>query len=145
MYLDAPEESQIEPGQAVVGLSDEDWRSVGPGYRYIGGKLVPPEPVVPAPPTPEQIQAHLVAAIQAHLDAQAQAMGYDNIATAVSYADEPAVPKFQAEGAALRAWRSLVWAACYEHLAAVQAGTLALPTAAEAIALLPSFVAPEAA
>lgn len=46
MYLDEPEESQIAPGESSVALSDEDWQSVGPGYRYIGGKLVPPEPVV---------------------------------------------------------------------------------------------------
>ena len=51
MYLDVPEESQVSPGETAHALSDEDWQSVGPGYRYIGGELVPPEPVVPAPPS----------------------------------------------------------------------------------------------
>ena len=46
MYLDEPEESQIAPGESSVALSDEDWQSVGPGYRYISGKLAPPAPVV---------------------------------------------------------------------------------------------------
>ena len=49
MYLDEPEESQIAPGETAVALNDEDWQSVGPGYRYIGGKIVPPSPAVPTP------------------------------------------------------------------------------------------------
>ena len=49
MYLGAPDDSQLAPGEAAVALNDEDWRSVGPGYRYIGGKLVPPAPAVPTP------------------------------------------------------------------------------------------------
>lgn len=49
MYLDAPDESHIAPGETAHALNDDDWRSVGPGYRYIGGKLVPPAPVVPDP------------------------------------------------------------------------------------------------
>ena len=93
------------------------------------------------PTTPQQLQATLVQSIQSHVDAQAVALGYDNIFTAVSYADEPSVPKFQAEGAALRAWRSQVWAACYAYLADVQTGVRAFPTTAEAIAALPTFVA----
>ena len=55
MYLDEPEGSQLAPGESSVALSDEDWQSVGPGYRYIGGKLVPPEPVVPAPPSAPRV------------------------------------------------------------------------------------------
>lgn len=55
MYLDAPDEPQITPGETAVALSDEDWHSVGPGYRYIRGKLVPPEPVVPAPPSAPRV------------------------------------------------------------------------------------------
>ena len=39
-------------------------------------------------------------------------------ATAVTYADEPAVPQYRVEGAALRAWRSKAWAACIEALGA---------------------------
>ena len=49
MYLDAPDDSQITPGETAHALSDEAWVSVGPGYRYIGGKLVPPSPAVPTP------------------------------------------------------------------------------------------------
>jgi len=95
----------------------------------------------PVPPgeTPEQMQAALTASVQAHLDSVARGLGYDNIFTAVTYADEPAVPKFQAEGQALRAWRSQVWGRCYELLGEVLAGTRAVPSAAELIAELPEF------
>lgn len=42
------------------------------------------------------------------MDAKAVEMGYQNLADAVSCAEEPAVPQFQESGRALRAWRSLV-------------------------------------
>lgn len=47
--------------------------------------------------------------VQNLLDDKAKSMGYDSIITAISYADEPSVPKFQKEGLAFRKWRSLVW------------------------------------
>lgn len=99
----------------------------------------------PAPPTFEQRLKALQDGVQGQLDAIARAYGYDGISSAVSYADEPAVPKFQAEGQALRAWRSLVWATCYELLAEVQAGERDEPTWEELLAELPAYIAPESA
>lgn len=92
------------------------------------------------PPTPEQIIEAMRAAIQAHMDTTAQGYGYDDIKAAVTYADEPAVPKFQAEGRAFRAWRSLVWAHAYAVLDEVRAGTRPQPTAEELLAELPELV-----
>ena len=108
-----------------------------------GGEIVP-QPEL----TFEQRMQLLQQGVQEHLDAQAREMGYDNVFTAVTYADEPAVPKFQAEGQALRAWRSLVWAKCYELLGdfvvATAAGQeVAEPTLAGVVAQLPAFQAPE--
>ena len=100
----------------------------------IDGKPIAAEP---PPPTPEQIEKALGDAVQAHLDAAAQARGYDNIFTAVTYADEPAVAKFQDDGKVLRAWRSNVWDKCYQVLAAVQSGKQPTPTAEELLASLP--------
>lgn len=77
-------------------------------------------------------------AVQSMLDAEAIAAGYDSIHTAVTYADEPAVPKFQQDGIALRTRRSLVWAKCYEVMGAVAAGTRTLPTVDELMAELPA-------
>lgn len=93
----------------------------------------------PPPPSQSQQIAMLTAAVQAHLDTQARAMQYDSIYTACTYADEPAVPKFQTEGQALRAWRSNVWSACYQVLDAVAAGTQQMPTSADLISQLPAF------
>lgn len=120
--------------------------SRGPGETLdvVNGQLV----IVPAPVLPlevlaaqakaAQIQA-VAAQVQAHLDAQALELGYDNIFTAVTYATEPAVAKFQNDGIALRAWRSLVWATCYEVLAEIDAGTREPLDAAQLLALLPTF------
>ena len=102
--------------------------------------------VPPPPPTAEEVTAQITAEktrlVQAKMDAQAQTLGYDDIATAVTYADEPAVPKFQIEGQALRAWRSQVWATCYTILAAVSAGEREIPSDDELIAALPAFEMP---
>ncbi|MEW6314627.1 MAG: hypothetical protein AB1513_11410 [Pseudomonadota bacterium] len=96
----------------------------------------------PPPPSTRQIIDALEQSVQRHLDEAAQARGYDNIFTACTYADEPAVAQFQAEGMAFRAWRSLVWAHCYQVLAAAQAGTRAVPGEAELIAELPALGLP---
>lgn len=48
---------------------------------------------------------------QDYLDRIAASMGHRTIDLAVTYADEPAVPKYQLEGQRLRRLRSLVWMA----------------------------------
>lgn len=85
----------------------------------------------------KQLQDSLTKAVQAHLDSTAQAAGYDNVTSAVTYADEPVVPKFQAEGKAFRAWRSLVWAHCIKVLDEVNSGARNIPTESELIGELP--------
>lgn len=108
-------------------------------------ELVPvaaPVVTVPVELTQAQREALLVAGVDLHLDGQAQALGYSSIQTAVSYADEDAVPKFQLEGKALRRWRSLVYAACYELLAAFEAGDIEEPTVETLIQALPAFEMP---
>lgn len=92
-----------------------------------------------AAPTVDEIKLGLVSAVQAHLDSGAQALGYDDIKTAATYADEPAVARFQSEGQALRAWRSLCWAHCHVVLADVMAGNREIPTKESLIAELPSL------
>lgn len=90
------------------------------------------------------------ALVQSRLDDGARAFGYGDpnrpevspILHAVSYAEEPAVPKFQAEGRLLRAWRSRYWAACWPILQAVQLGRRPLPGEAELIAELDAAAPP---
>lgn len=124
-------------------------RNDGMGWRSVNG----PDDVGPdetysdtqpeLKPTPAQIEADKVAIVQKHLDDAARALRYDDIKTACTYADEPAVPKFQAEGQAFRAWRSLVWAKCYEILAEVQNGAQQIPSDEELVAELPTLVLPQ--
>lgn len=64
----------------------------------------------------EQKKSVLITSVQRHLDGQARSMGYDDIATAVTYAEEPSAKTYQTEGRALRAWRSLVWMAALPRI-----------------------------
>lgn len=110
--------------------------------RDLESAPVIPVELAPAELTLGQRKARLVFAVDLHLDGQAQALGYASIQTAVSYADEDAVPKFQIEGRALRRWRSLVYAACYERLAAFDASAIEEPTVETLIDALPAFEMP---
>lgn len=100
------------------------------------------EVLTPAPPDLSVIARQLVLVVDDHIDSTAKSMGYASIVTAVSYADEPAVPKFQAEGAALRAWRSQCYARLYELQGEAMAGQRPIPTPTELIGLLPNFEPP---
>lgn len=71
--------------------------------------------------------------VQSYLDSKAKSYGYDDIRSAVTYADEPSVPLFQEQGLAFREWRSLVWERCYE---ALEAGG---PSEEELLAVLPTL------
>jgi len=93
----------------------------------------------PKPEAEQDVQTRLVSAVQKYMDTMAQGFGYDNVNSAVTYAEEPAVQKFQEEGRAFRAWRSLVWARCYELFDEVLAGTRSTPDEQQLIALLPLF------
>jgi hypothetical protein len=126
--------------QTLVDVTDMSPRPAC-GWSYDGSTFAPPVETVPEK-TPDQIAAEKVAMVQAFMDAKARERNYDSIATAVTYAEEPAVPRFQAEGQAFRAWRSLVWNKCYEILDAVQAGTQAIPTDEELLAALPTLTLP---
>lgn len=83
-------------------------------WRLVKNPQPAPEPELLAPvaapvaavPTSEQVQAYM--------DATARAHGYFSLESAISYADEMAVPKFGGDGRAFRAWRSRVWAKFFE-------------------------------
>lgn len=87
--------------------------------------------------------ANYTVAVQQHLDAAAVAAGYDDIKSAVTYADEAAVATFQAEGQAFRQWRSLCWQYCLDQYALVAGGQRSAPAIAELIAELPALELPQ--
>ena len=99
----------------------------------------PTSPPEPPPPTPEEVQADLTIAVQAHLDKTAQERRYDNILSLCTYATSPN-PKFAAEGQAGVAWRDAVWTKCYAVLADVNAGMRSIPTSGDLVAELPDMV-----
>lgn len=103
-----------------------------------------PVAVDPPPLTWEQRKSEYVASVQMFLDRTAKASGYSDLKDVITYADEPSVPKFQADGLAFRAWRSLCWAYCYEQLAAIEQDKRKAPTSAELVAELPALVLPNA-
>lgn len=115
------------------------------GKSIVAGAGGRPVLAAPLPPTAEQLQWQYTDAIQRHMDHASQALGYDHLTNAVTYAEEPAVPKFQAEGQAFRAWRSLVWAYAYAQLDAVKNGQREMPTIPELIAELPELELPATA
>ncbi|KQY79180.1 hypothetical protein ASD52_02125 [Ensifer sp. Root142] len=103
----------------------------------VGGSVV--EIVQPfTPPT----QADYSNAIQVHLDAKARERQYDGIQTAITYRDDPNL-QFAAEGAALFAWRSVVWTYSTAELKKVMAGDREQPTVEAFITELPAFIWPE--
>lgn len=126
-----------------VGISSQQHAELldaqATGKRIAADETGFPIAVDPPPPTAEEVRASKVALVQAHMDAAAQAMSYNSIANAITYADEPAVLKFRDEGRALRSWRSLVWERCYEILAEVEAGERGVPSDEELIDQLPKF------
>lgn len=93
-------------------------------------------PSAPVGPTPEQQQAALEAAVQAHLDNTAHADGgWDDLASVVRRAGYPG--PWQTKGVAYGIWGDECWLKCYAIEADVQAGKRPIPTEAELIAALP--------
>ncbi|HEY1506649.1 MAG TPA: hypothetical protein VGF92_20265 [Stellaceae bacterium] len=87
----------------------------------------------PAAVAPAQRGAAGAAAIERWLDQTAQALGYNNFVTAVSYADS-SVDLWRRQALALASWRDAVWQAAI----ALQTEPVRLPASEAAlIALLP--------
>ena len=104
--------------------------------EIIGGKIALKDPVISV----ETILTEMEIDLQNYLDSVAKQYGYDNIMSAISYAEEPSVPKFQHEGRAFRKWRSLFWVAANQHKNSVMQGDLQPPASLEdLIAILPVF------
>lgn len=125
--LDAAPDLHLVDAELVGG-------TIGDFYYENTGATAPPQP--PALTEAEVVTGYM-AAVQQHMDATARAFGYDDLISVVTYAEEPTVARYQAEGQAFRAWRSACWATCEQMLAAVKAGERSAPTHAELIAELP--------
>jgi hypothetical protein len=102
-----------------------------------------------APTTPAPMSFALKSAIwrsdvATHANTVAVANGYDSMDEAVSYANEAAVPKYQIEGRALRAWRSRLWSAFDVLMTRIEMGKEAEPANRDdLLARLPGFTPPD--
>jgi hypothetical protein len=112
-------------------LSDDEVAAI---QAYLQS-VTPPAPVAP---TAAELQAELIAAVQAHLDSVARTRGYDGILSLCTYAAS-SITQFANEGQAGVNWRDAVWAYCYQVMAAVQAATRTIPTAEQLISELPTI------
>lgn len=139
-YLQVPPEAHAACMIVIDEATAADW----PHYRANDARdaLEALPPVEPPAPTEAETVAAYEADVQRYMDGIAWLYGYDSTLTAISYAEEPAVPAFQVEGQAFRAWRSLVWAACRDVLSQYQAGERTAPTAEELLAELPALDLP---
>ncbi|MBE3030104.1 hypothetical protein CCAL9344_07920 [Campylobacter sp. RM9344] len=95
-------------------------------------------------PTLEDIKAKFLSDVDALLNQKAHEKGYDNIATAASYAAMP--NPFYEEGVAFFKWRSEVYTYCYGILEKVQKGELAITdeNIAKVMQDMPKLELPEA-
>lgn len=116
----------------VATNASGEWSAAQQGAVYAALGRAPP-PIAPA-----QRVAAGSAAIERWLDRTAQALGYNNLVTALSYAGS-SVDLWQRQAQALTAWRDAVWQAASALLAAPER----LPASEAAlIALLPQPAIP---
>ncbi|KAF1028203.1 MAG: hypothetical protein GAK37_02270 [Pseudomonas sp.] len=135
----------LPPAAELQEVSEDEYQALFAAQA--SGKVIAVEddrPVVVDPPEPTWAQRKLefVAAVQGFLDQTAKAAGYDDLKNAISYADEPAVPRFQQQGQAFRTWRSLCWAFCYEQLDAMEQKTREVPSPKAFLSELPALSLP---
>lgn len=128
-----PQRSTPTMPPKLTGTQVARW--TGQGWEKLASAPAPTQETE----SPEATAARYEAAVQAELDKAARARGYDSLFTAISYADEPAVPRFQADGQAFRRWRSLVWEYAHTVLNAVLAGERQQPVLEAFLAELPAI------
>lgn len=88
------------------------------------------------------LKAQVADAVQRHLDDAVVLRNYSSAAAAVSYVGDPNA-RWDAEGRAVRAWRSAVWTTCFAILDDVLAGKRDPLTPKQVILELPPLVWPE--
>jgi hypothetical protein len=135
--ITAAEHADLMAGQSAgrIIIADNNGRPIlsavcpGPDYIWNGAAWVFDAAMQ---------RTRITVLIQAHMDAKAQAYGYDNILSAKSYVTSTNT-KWRAEGEAFRNWQDAVWEFGLALLAAQTSGTNTITTDADLIAALPVF------
>lgn len=90
-------------------------------------------------PDPVDVQLKaLEAGIQAYMDSVAKERGYDNIYTAIGYANST-VTRFREDAEAANQWRDQVWVTCHRLLDQYLAGEIEALTLDQVIERLPQI------
>lgn len=136
----------LPPAAELSQVSEQEYQALFTAQAT--GKVIAADgarPVVATSPelTWEQRKVEMVAVVQAYMDQEARSAGYDDLKNAISYADEPAVPRFQIQGQAFRTWRSVCWAYCYEQFDAVEQKKREVFYPQDLISELPKLSLPE--
>ena len=71
-------------------------------------------PYIAPEPTPQELIAALLVTIQEYIDSKAQAKGYDNANSCISYLTS-SNPTWAADATSMRNWRDAVWGFCYAN------------------------------
>jgi len=133
---------KVQPGERIVNYDppahDPELETVAPVFPIEG--LDTQFTITPkAASVYEDVQIRRkTALVQYHLDTAAQQRGYDNIMSAVSYANS-SHPVYGPEGRAFLAWRDACWEVTFELLESVFAGTQQMPSDPEIIQQLPTL------
>ena len=137
LFIDNTPIGEIE---SAVNISNEKYHNLfelqSKGYTIRADENGNPV-AIKTEPSVELIMENFEILLQNYLDTKAKEYGYDNIYSAISYAEEPSVPKFQTEGKAFRVWRSLFWSKVNEIKNQVLAGERDIPSAEEIISVSP--------
>jgi hypothetical protein len=128
-----PEIAWVLPGESI--LANVQWPSgvVPPTQAEVDAEVAR----ITLERTQTRQQVALTAAIRAYIDAPAKAWDYDDAKSAVGYVGDAYAP-FDAEGQAIKAFRSECWRVAGIVRSAVLAGERTMPTVEEMLALLPS-------
>ncbi len=136
---------KLTNNNSIIRLADNASIPLDPANRdyaeYLAWLAAGNTPLPVDQPTTEQIVDGYTTAIQKRLDDFAKTRGYDGILSACTYAASKNT-KFAAEGNYCVTARDGTWAKCYEILAAVQAGTRAMPTLDQLLLELPALAWP---
>lgn len=122
--------ASVYPGYLTHLSADIPPELAGKRLSYIDGVFAELPPIVDPEVEARRaqaIQAEVVAATQARLDAFARTRNYDGILSLCTYATSPTA-KFAAEGQYGVEARDATWAKLYEMLDEVQAGTRPMPS-----------------
>jgi hypothetical protein len=120
------------------------------GHIEMTGRRPTPEHVAQADgtwaiplPSPAELQAKYLAAVDERIVTIAHQRGYDSIDSAAKYIGNTRNPVWAAEGEALRDWTIEVYETCYAIMGQVMAGEYPLPSVAGLFEMLPDMVWPD--